>query len=130
MTVTFDGSYARESTGSARREETGSVRFLSVPDFLKTHRFTGSVRFLSVSDFSKIHRFRLVPELNGSVRFGRLDSISYSSLCVCLLASMRLKMRRRPFSSARRAPQRPYVRDRRTRAYTHTHIHSVLLWQC
>ena len=53
-------------------EGTGSVRFVSVPDFSKINR-SGSVRFHV--------RFRPVPELNGSVRFGRFGSVSSSFLC-------------------------------------------------
>ena len=70
-----------------------SVRFVSVPDFSRIHR-NGSVRFgifitrfgLCFSDASRLGPVRFgsfprpVPELNGSVRFGRFGSVSYSFL--------------------------------------------------
>ena len=70
------------------------VRFASVPDFSKINRF-GSVRFgnfkfpgstpfgLHFSDASWLGsvrfrvRFRPIPELNGSVRFGRFGSVRF-----------------------------------------------------
>ena len=84
------------------QEGTGSVRFVSVPDFSKINRF-GSVRFGKLFvpvrrgsacvfrtrrgsvRFGSVRfrvRFRPVPELNGSVRpirFGRFGSV-YSFL--------------------------------------------------
>ena len=80
------------------QEGHGSVRFISVPDFLLRFgsemyfsRFdavrlaffrhavarSGSVRFGAASGSG---RFRPVPELNGSVRFGRFGSVSHSFL--------------------------------------------------
>ena len=79
-------------------EGAGSIRFISVPEFSKMYRFvsvrfgndifpvrrgsacvfrTCSVRFGSVR--FRV-RFRPVPDLNGSVRFGRFGSVAHSFL--------------------------------------------------
>ena len=115
------------------QEGTGSVRFVSVPDFSNNHRF-GSVRFGQLFVpvrrglacifrtgrgsvwFSSVCfrvRFWPVPEFDGSVRFGRFGSVSYSYLmcspCATGHADLHLPVSQR---GGREGVCRPYGCDR------------------